>query len=184
MEVNISLEALLGGYRSSSKLVLLQYTVWGCFVPFSPRWLVHVGRSEDARKVLKSAQRCEDVEGELKRMEDSLATHLKVSTSSFKEIFREKYIGRTILGMLVMGFQQLTGVGSYNPSLGRRYHFRLFQATNLCLDRCSAILRPDSLRASRFCHSACKFHRFRRHRVGHDCLHNPSSDLDGSLGPS
>ena len=81
------------------------------FVPFSPRWLVQVGRGEEARAVLKKVRNCEDVENQLKRMEDSLAADSSnESTSSFGQIFGRKYIGRTMLGVLVMSFQQFTGV--------------------------------------------------------------------------
>ena len=101
-------------------LIAAIHCVGMLFVPLSPRWLVQVGRSEDARRVLKQVRKREEVEDELMRMMDGLMTSPRESMSSFKEIFGKKFIRRTMLGMVVMSFQQLTGVSLYISPLEDR----------------------------------------------------------------
>ena len=80
------------------------------FQPFSPRWLVQAGRSEDARQVLARVRPEQRVRAELVEIEDSLAQDLRGSNASFREIFGRRYIKRTTIGVLLMMLQQTTGV--------------------------------------------------------------------------
>lgn len=80
------------------------------YMPFSPRWLVQAGWSEDARRVLRKIREHERVEDELREIEGSLVVNLRQTRSSFREIFGRRYIRRTMLGVLLMSFQQMTGV--------------------------------------------------------------------------
>lgn len=80
------------------------------FQPFSPRWLVQAGRSEDARQVLAKVRPEQRVQTELNEIEDSLAHDLRGSNAGFGEIFGRRYIKRTTIGILLMMLQQTTGV--------------------------------------------------------------------------
>jgi hypothetical protein len=80
------------------------------FVPFSPRWLAQVGRSDDAKLVLCKLRPSSAVQGELEEIQESLDPEKQHQTASIKEIFNRKYRGRTALGIFLMSFQQLTGV--------------------------------------------------------------------------
>ncbi|KKK21365.1 MFS transporter [Aspergillus ochraceoroseus] len=80
------------------------------FVPFSPRWLVQVGRIGDAHRVLSKVRPLSAVEGELHEIQQSMDPEKLQATASFKEIFNHKYRSRTALGIFLMSFQQLTGI--------------------------------------------------------------------------
>ena len=82
------------------------------FQPFSPRWLVQAGRSEDARQALAKVRPEHRVQAELKEIEDSLAQDLRGSNAGFREIFGKRYIKRTTIGVLLMMLQQTTGVSA------------------------------------------------------------------------
>lgn len=86
-------------------------------LPFSPRWLVQVGRNEDARQVLRKLRPESTVDDELREIQDSLQSDQRRPTASMAEIFGRKYIGRTTLGVFLMTFQQLTGVISASSPL-------------------------------------------------------------------
>ena len=79
-------------------------------MPFSPRWLVQAGRSHDARRVLDKLRGPGRAEVELQEIEGSLVLDLRRSSASFKEIFARRYFRRTMLGILLMSLQQMTGV--------------------------------------------------------------------------
>jgi MFS family permease len=80
------------------------------FVPFSPRWLAQTGRSNDAKKVLFKLRPVATVEAEFDEIRQSLDPERQQQTASIKEIFNRKYRSRTVLGIALMSFQQLTGV--------------------------------------------------------------------------
>jgi len=80
------------------------------FLPFSPRWLVQAGRSQDANRVLKKLRGPIRAEIELREIESSLVLDLRQSSASFKEVFARRYLRRTLLGILLMSLQQMTGV--------------------------------------------------------------------------
>ncbi len=80
------------------------------FLPFSPRWLVQAGRSQDARRVLGKLRGSVRAEVELREIESSLVPDLRQSSASFQEIFARRYLRRTMLGVLLMSLQQMTGV--------------------------------------------------------------------------
>lgn len=80
------------------------------FLPFSPRWLVQAGRSQDAKRVLGKLRGPIRAEVELREIESSLVLDLRQSSASFKEVFARRYLRRTLLGILLMSLQQTTGV--------------------------------------------------------------------------
>ncbi|OJJ82205.1 sugar porter family MFS transporter [Aspergillus glaucus CBS 516.65] len=80
------------------------------FIPFSPRWLVQAGRSDDAKRVLLQLRIPPAVDVELEEIQKSLQTGDQNAVSSWREIVHRKYISRTALGVFLMSFQQLTGI--------------------------------------------------------------------------
>ncbi|KAL5360943.1 general substrate transporter [Aspergillus floccosus] len=95
-------------------------------LPFSPRWLVQVGRVEDAQRVLHKLRTASAAASELEEIQQSLISDSQEKTASFAEIFQRKYIGRTSLGVFLMSFQQLTGIDAvlyYAPMLFKQAGF-------------------------------------------------------------
>ncbi|EGN96092.1 hypothetical protein SERLA73DRAFT_185629 [Serpula lacrymans var. lacrymans S7.3] len=80
------------------------------FMPFSPRWLVQHGRIDDARKVLQKMRDSDSVESELQSIQNSLEQSENEKRASYSEMFQKRYIKRTLLGIFLMSFQQLTGI--------------------------------------------------------------------------
>jgi MFS family permease len=83
------------------------------FMPFSPRWLVRSGRIEEARVVLEGLREDPvEAERELGEIREGIEQEREMKSAGFVEMFRRRYIGRTMLGIFLMAFQQLTGVSS------------------------------------------------------------------------
>ncbi|GFF34097.1 MFS transporter [Aspergillus lentulus] len=104
------------------------------FLPFSPRWLVQAGRSDDARRVLTKLRTATAVDFELSEIQQSLQSDRHKSVASWGEIFGRKYISRTSLGIFLMSFQQLTGIDVvlyYAPILFRQAGFTSEKASFL-----------------------------------------------------
>lgn len=85
------------------------------FLPFSPRWLCQKGRFEEARQVLSKMRRWTAVEGELEEIQSGVSTHDNDNSTKWVEMFHRRYLGRTLLGIFIMSFQQLTGVSGTKP---------------------------------------------------------------------
>ena len=80
-------------------------------LPFSPRWLVQNGRSDEARAVLRRFRVGEEeVQRELAEIETSCVENQLRSKVGFREIFGRRYWQRTAIGMSIMALQQMTGV--------------------------------------------------------------------------
>ncbi|KAL4888254.1 sugar transporter [Aspergillus ambiguus] len=96
------------------------------FMPFSPRWLVQVGRPGEAQRVLHKLRTASAATSELVEIQQSLLSGRQEKAASFAEIFQRKYIGRTALGIFLMSFQQLTGIDVvlyYAPMLFKQAGF-------------------------------------------------------------
>ncbi|KAL3477762.1 general substrate transporter [Aspergillus californicus] len=103
-------------------------------IPFSPRWLIQVGRSNEARQVLRKVRPVSAVEMELDEIKQTLDPERQQQTASIKEIFNRKYRCRTALGIFLMSFQQLTGIDVvlyYAPILFRQAGFTSQRASFL-----------------------------------------------------
>ncbi|KAF2752733.1 sugar transporter [Pseudovirgaria hyperparasitica] len=88
----------------------LVLTIGMFFLPYSPRWLVQKGRIEEARVVLARYRSHEVVEAELEEVQAGLSSHSLEKTAGWLEMFEKRYRGRTMLGIFLMGCQQLTGI--------------------------------------------------------------------------
>ncbi|GFF88582.1 MFS transporter [Aspergillus lentulus] len=98
------------------------------FLPFSPRWLVQAGRSDDARRVLTKLRTEAAVDSELCEIQQSLQSDRHKSVASWAEIFGRKYISRTSLGIFLI---QIDVVLYYAPILFRQAGFTSEKASFL-----------------------------------------------------
>lgn len=108
------------------------------FVPYSPRWLVQRGRFNEAKTVLERYRDSKDIEKELLLIREKLEEE-RTEDGSFSEVFERRYIRRSILGIFIMAFMQLSGV--------RIHSIRYFVSTDCRSGRRSAILCPHSVHA-------------------------------------
>ncbi|EPX71603.1 hexose transporter Ght2 [Schizosaccharomyces octosporus yFS286] len=94
--------------------------IWGIitfigiiFLPESPRYLIQIGRDEDAVKVLSESSEIPpdspEVQEEYGRLKKSIDEEFAGGTCSWPSIFGKNIRYRTFLGMFVMSLQQLTG---------------------------------------------------------------------------
>ncbi len=85
------------------------------YLPESPYWLMLKKRKGDAEKVLLKIRRDYDVEGEIFCMEEDLAEQ-----GGVRELFRRKYAGLLLTGILMAFFLETSGMGAifyYTPSV-------------------------------------------------------------------
>ncbi|RYC80013.1 hypothetical protein BFJ63_vAg17103 [Fusarium oxysporum f. sp. narcissi] len=81
------------------------------FIPSSPRWLLQKGRRDEASAVLHRYRGGDQkVQQEISEVESSLEKNKPNDEAGFRVAFRKRYIGRTMLGIFLMSFQQLTGI--------------------------------------------------------------------------
>jgi sugar porter (SP) family MFS transporter len=87
------------------------------FVSQSPRWLVLMGRSDDARKVITRLNPGRDIEPELN---DIIQSTQKNPNGIRVKLFRKPYTRIVIIGMVLGMFSQFTGINVimyYAPSI-------------------------------------------------------------------
>jgi sugar porter (SP) family MFS transporter len=101
-------------------------------VPKSPRWLISVGRFDEAKGVLNKIVGKEKAEQEFNNIRQSLGKEEEKST--LKSILKSKYKYVLIVGIFIAIFQQITGINTimyYAPiifdSLGFSMNSALFQ---------------------------------------------------------
>ena len=99
--------------------VALVLAVGTMFIPFSPRWLVQKTRINDAEKVLTDTREISLTREELFDIQKRLTETAEQPKAAFQEMFRPRYLRRTLLGIFVMIGLQLNGVSldSYAPVL-------------------------------------------------------------------
>ncbi|TSA33950.1 MAG: MFS transporter [Porphyromonadaceae bacterium] len=87
------------------------------FVSQSPRWLVLMGRTNDARKVIARLNPGQDIEPELNEI---VLSAQKNEAGIRVKLFRKPYTRIVIIGMMLGVFSQLTGINAimyYAPSI-------------------------------------------------------------------
>lgn len=145
------------------------------FLPFSPRWLCQKGRFEEATQVLAKMRRWAAIESEMEEMQ-GISIRENVDETKWIEMFHRRYIGRTMLGVFLMFFQQLTGVGVDRPC-------GLVRFADDCTDRRRAVLRPYRVLTGGLHLSKGQFPRLCCQWYCHAGCNNPRTNLDRSMGP-
>jgi sugar porter (SP) family MFS transporter len=96
---------LFGVFPSAIFFVLL------FFIQRSPRWLVKMGKIEEARESLLRVNNVADPDELIKEIQDSLDSEVK---SSYSALFRKPYLKLVLIGIGVGMFNQLSGINIVN----------------------------------------------------------------------
>ncbi|BEI82216.1 hypothetical protein CcaverHIS002_0300840 [Cutaneotrichosporon cavernicola] len=142
------------------------------FLPYSPRWLASRGRDEESLKTLCRLRRLpssdprvqaewlniraeacrnrEDlVERHPKAQGDSFGQQLKMEVACWVDMFRSGIIRRTLVGIVLMFFQQFTGINAliyYSPTLfqtlGLDYEMQLTLSGVMNVAQLVAVIPP------------------------------------------
>ncbi|KAL8276917.1 hypothetical protein RQP46_010645 [Phenoliferia psychrophenolica] len=99
-----------GSWRIPQGLLII-----GClFIPESPRYLIRRGKVEEGRRALARmrSRPIDDpiINTEMEQIEGNLEYERSLGKSTYAECFRGTMLPRTMCGILVQMFQQLTGV--------------------------------------------------------------------------
>ncbi|KAJ2781486.1 hypothetical protein GGI15_003202 [Coemansia interrupta] len=95
------------------------------FMPYSPRWLVDNDRVDEAHKVLARLRANGDFDNlevveELEEIKEAVRIERETAVRSYLELFRFPIRRRVILGVVVQGLQQLTGINAilyFSPTI-------------------------------------------------------------------
>src|SRR5688572_15847811 len=79
-------------------------------VPESPRWLMQVSQTQKAEAVLKKIRGLDDVDQEIKEIEQSIAEE----SGSWREILNPAIRPALFIGISLQAFQQLCGINTGN----------------------------------------------------------------------
>ncbi|EJD47921.1 general substrate transporter [Auricularia subglabra TFB-10046 SS5] len=123
----ISLATRPTGNSASWRIVIAIGLIWAVFLgvgilfmPESPRWLLRKDRDEDARNSLRKAypdvgDGPDTVEGEFREIKAALVWERQQPKATWADCFRphNKTLYRTVLGIVLQTFQQLTGVNTF-----------------------------------------------------------------------
>ncbi|ORX59832.1 general substrate transporter [Hesseltinella vesiculosa] len=100
-------------------MVMLAY-----FLPFSPRWLIDVGRHDEARAVLSDLMRCPPEDPKIQAEFDALVTEIEMERTygvrSYLECFKGTNLRRTMYALFVGNGAAFTGTSAisyYSPQI-------------------------------------------------------------------
>ncbi|KAL1918063.1 uncharacterized protein VTP21DRAFT_3329 [Calcarisporiella thermophila] len=83
-------------------------------LPFSPRWLVDIGREDEALETLAriraDGERTPEVVEEFKEIVAEIRLEHAIAVRSYAELFKGTVLRRTLLGLFVQSMQQWTGI--------------------------------------------------------------------------
>jgi MFS transporter, SP family len=85
------------------------YIVFTTFIPESPRYLVSVGRREEAERILVKVTADPDPAARVQAIADSMGSDGAVKMS-VGQIWASQWRGLVLVGMAIAAFQQLTGI--------------------------------------------------------------------------
>jgi sugar porter (SP) family MFS transporter len=88
------------------------------FLPETPRWLARTGKIDAARKVLTKIRGTQNIEGEMKEIEATLAK--SDSNASWLDLLKPNVRAGMIIGIGLAFFQQVTGINTviyYAPNI-------------------------------------------------------------------
>lgn len=81
-------------------------------VPRSPRWLMQIGKNEEAIKVLNKVNAADQATLVYKEIENSLNVEEDKSRAKFREVFSKRMKTVLIIGFGIAFFQQITGINA------------------------------------------------------------------------
>lgn len=81
-------------------------------VPRSPRWLIMIGKDDEALQTMKKAVGSEEAIKDIKAVKESLNNDEHTNKASLKEIFVKALRPMLIIGIVLAALQQLTGINS------------------------------------------------------------------------
>ena len=82
------------------------------FVPKSPRWLILVGKTEEAKKVLNDIHGGKQAELEIKSIEQNIKDGKKTSKIAIKELLKPSLRFIIMVGLVIGVLQQITGINA------------------------------------------------------------------------
>ncbi len=88
------------------------YFVLLFLVPRSPRWLMQIGKNEEAIKVLNKVNKPEQANLVYNEIENSLNAEEDKSRAKFREVFSKRMKTVLIIGFGIAFFQQITGINA------------------------------------------------------------------------
>lgn len=82
------------------------------YLPETPTWFMSINNEEDAENVLIDIRQNKDVSDELYKLKDTIKDIEETEQSNFKDIFKPEYRRAISISVVLMLFQQLSGINA------------------------------------------------------------------------